>query len=93
MKSGDAGFVEMMMHVEKDFFDHGEHEETREIPTLLALLTRDEAIKLGEKFEKNKEFAPTHPHPSAPDKGGITQKLAGLATVPIDLARDVMMRE
>ncbi|KAJ3196032.1 hypothetical protein HDU67_004160, partial [Dinochytrium kinnereticum] len=75
IKAGDTAFIDMMTKLEKDFCDHGLHEETRELPTLLSLLTREDAVKLGEKFEKNKGSAPTHPHPSAPDKGGITQKL------------------
>ncbi|KAJ3116214.1 hypothetical protein HDU96_010158 [Phlyctochytrium bullatum] len=91
--SQSAGFLDMMDKLEKDFNEHGEHEETRELPTLLSILTREDAIKVGEKFDANKSIAPTHPHPSAPDSGGITQKLAGMATVPIDKLRDAMARD
>ncbi|KAI8850702.1 hypothetical protein BC829DRAFT_488597 [Chytridium lagenaria] len=90
IEGGDPALIEMMKKLEKDFFEHGDHEETREIPTLLTVLSREEAVKLGERFEKHKGSAPTHSHPSAPDKGGLTQKLAGMVTVPLDKARDAM---
>ncbi|KAI8850704.1 hypothetical protein BC829DRAFT_388682 [Chytridium lagenaria] len=83
MKSGDFAFSDLMKKLERVFFDS----------TLVTMLTHEEAVKLGDRFEKSKVTAPTHPHPSAPDKGGITQKLAGIATVPIDKARDAMSRD
>ncbi|KAI9183077.1 hypothetical protein H9P43_004042 [Blastocladiella emersonii ATCC 22665] len=66
---------------------HALEEEERDLPRLRALIGDDGMIRLGHKFVGAKRIAPTHPHPSAPDKP-LAETIVGGMTAPVDKLRD-----
>lgn len=67
---------------------HAKDEESRLIPDLRKSMNDEEAVKLGSDFQATKATAPTHPHPSAPNKAGIMESMAGFMAKPVDALKD-----
>jgi len=80
-----VGLVDELMTV---LGTHIMDEEQRDIPNLIAQLTITEQEHLGKTFERTKKFAPTRPHPSAPDKPPF-ETAVGLLSAPIDKLMDL----
>jgi hypothetical protein len=89
MRHDDVDLDARMTKVMQQFEEHKFHEETNELPMLMSSLGQDECIRVGDEFDRYRNKAPTRPHPGAPDKGGFTQAAAGMASKPIDKARDM----
>jgi hemerythrin superfamily protein len=70
---------------------HAKEEERDMFPKIRKKLTPADLRDLGEQLAEAKEFAPTRPHPRAPDEppGNV---LAGTAAAVVDKGRD-MVRE
>src|SRR3954453_17357418 len=61
---------------------HAGQEEADLFPALASMMSAEERLVLGEKLEKAKSMAPTHPHPSAPDRPPMNKVLGpGVALV------------
>ncbi|KAJ3116218.1 hypothetical protein HDU96_010162 [Phlyctochytrium bullatum] len=71
----DAEVMENARHLRQQFDAHRRDEEEREIPLLMKGVRWEEAVEIGKSLDRNKITAPTHPHPSAPDRGGLVQKI------------------
>ncbi|KAG9120539.1 hypothetical protein FRC07_003928 [Ceratobasidium sp. 392] len=68
------------------FIQHAENEENVQYKQLSTELTEAEKADLARDFLKAREMAPSRPHPSAPQGGGIGQKLMGTMAKPVDAA-------
>jgi len=70
----------------KLLFQHAEEEETVHYKQLSAKLTDAEKSSLAVDFLKARDMAPSRPHPSSPQTGGVAQKLMGTMAKPGDAA-------
>ncbi|TPX45801.1 hypothetical protein SeLEV6574_g03644 [Synchytrium endobioticum] len=84
MRMDDETLDPLLKKLHTEFLDHIKLEEEVELPQLKSSLTDSQAEELTETYLKYKTTAPTHPHPSAPDKGGMLEKAAGVASLPMD---------
>ncbi|KAJ3365952.1 hypothetical protein GGF32_007452 [Allomyces javanicus] len=85
---GSAEYDLLLDQVMTELNTHALEEENQVLPTLRAQIGEDNMIQLGKKFLGAKRMAPTHPHPSAPDKP-VTEAIAGAMTTPLDKLRDM----
>jgi len=69
--------------------NHVQEEEGEVLPFIAKNYTEEELERVGAAFEHHKYLAPTRPHPNAPMQGPLAAA-AGLATKPLDMARDVL---
>jgi len=81
----DPGLLSKIM---SELRKHIEYEEGQEIPMLMSKLSTSEDQSLVTQWDKTRTTVPTRPHPSAPDKGGLTKAAAGMASKPLDLLMD-----
>ena len=81
----DAKFTVLMESVRH----HVEEEQDELFPKVRRLLGQDLLEELGERREKAKAFAPTRPHPRAPDQppGNL---VAGTMSAVMDRAKDMV---
>ncbi len=68
---------------------HAEAEERSIFPVLRAHDSSDALFELGERYEKAKRLAPTHPHPHAPDAPPANKVLGPIAAL-YDRVRDAL---
>ncbi|KAJ1019391.1 hypothetical protein NDA16_004508 [Ustilago loliicola] len=73
----------------KLFLHHAEEEESDQLPRLVKELSEKDRTKAVEDFLQARKMAPTRPHPSAPQSGGISQKAMGAVGKAADVAMDV----
>ncbi|CAE6517754.1 unnamed protein product [Rhizoctonia solani] len=71
-------------------FTHADEEEKVHYKKLSSTLSDTEKANLAVEFLKARSMAPTRPHPSAPQHGGLGQKLTGGMAKPIDAAANAM---
>ncbi|CAE6441641.1 unnamed protein product [Rhizoctonia solani] len=71
-------------------FTHAEEEEKVHYKKLSSSLSDTERANLAIDFLKARGMAPTRPHPSAPQHGGLGQKLMGGMAKPVDAAANAM---
>ncbi|CAE6454673.1 unnamed protein product [Rhizoctonia solani] len=71
-------------------FTHADEEEKVHYKKLSSTLSDTERANLAVEFLKARSMAPTRPHPSAPQHGGLGQKLMGGMAKPIDAAVNAM---
>jgi hemerythrin superfamily protein len=69
--------------------EHAGKEEADLFPALASMMSPEERLELGQKIEKAKSMAPTHPHPSAPDRPPMN-KLLGPGVALVDRVRDAI---
>jgi hemerythrin superfamily protein len=60
-------FLASFMNLRVDVLRHAEAEEQTVFPALASTVSPDEQVRLGQRYERAKNAAPTHPHPHAPD--------------------------
>lgn len=72
-----------------DVRTHIEQEEAAILPALVARMTHEELVDLGDLLETARTKAPTRPHPHVAGSG-TGAKLTRLAAKPIDKARDAL---
>ncbi|KAH7318903.1 hypothetical protein B0J17DRAFT_686152 [Rhizoctonia solani] len=71
-------------------FTHAEEEEKVHYKKLSSSLSDTERANLAIDFLKARSMAPTRPHPSAPQHGGLGQKMMGGMAKPVDAAVNAM---
>jgi len=89
MNVTDAEYSSKFQKLMSELEEHMKGEEQDDLPKFEAAISRDDSIAMAKQFSRTKQFAPTHSHPSAPDKGGLFETAAGLASAPIDKLKDM----
>lgn len=89
LEGDDPEFQRLLDELIADIRHHIDEEEKDLLPRLRAACTREELRDLGAKVVKAKEWAPTRPHPSAPDTPPANRILAPGAGL-IDRMRDAL---
>ncbi|TPX50866.1 hypothetical protein SeMB42_g02091 [Synchytrium endobioticum] len=89
MPLNDPNFVPLLHKIDKLLDHHIKEEEDQDFPTLRRHMSDEEAIQLGRDFSKAKSYVGTHPHPLAPDHGGLLEMVVNMAVIPIDKLADV----
>jgi hemerythrin superfamily protein len=85
----DPAFDGLLAQLITDIRGHVADEETDLFPRLRAACTQEQLEELGEKIQRVKKIAPTHPHPSAPDTPPMN-KLGGPVLGLVDRVRDAL---
>jgi len=85
----DPRFDELLGTLMAEIRHHIEEEESDLLPKLEAACSEEQLRDLGEKVVRAKAMAPTHPHPSAPDKPPANKLLAPGAAL-VDRMRDAL---
>jgi hemerythrin superfamily protein len=85
----DPRFDELLGTLMAEIRHHIEEEESDLLPKLEAACSEEQLRDLGEKVVRAKAMAPTHPHPSAPDKPPANKLLAP-GTALVDRMRDAL---
>ncbi|QRV78057.1 hemerythrin-like protein [Ceratobasidium sp. AG-Ba] len=83
---GIDGYAAAVEKACKLFLQHAEDEENVQYKQLSAKLTSEDKASLAKDFLKARAMAPSRPHPSAPQDGGVGQKLMGTMAKPVDAA-------
>jgi len=81
---GVDGYANAVDKACKLLFQHAEEEENDHYKKLSAKLTDAEKSNLAVDFLKARNMAPSRPHPSSPQTGGMAQKLMGGMAKPHD---------
>ncbi len=89
MDPADPAFAGLVAQLIADIRGHVADEEAYLFPRLQAALRQEELDELGEKIQRAKQIAPTHPHPSAPDTPPMN-KLGGPVLGLVDRVRDAL---
>ncbi|GBC02478.1 hypothetical protein RclHR1_04640021 [Rhizophagus clarus] len=89
MKVTDDGYRELFEKMMKELKHHIDEEESDHLPKFKETVPKNELESLGASFAKTRTTAPTHPHPSAPDKPPA-ETMAGIASLPLDKTLDSM---
>ncbi|KAM5543196.1 hypothetical protein V8D89_003070 [Ganoderma adspersum] len=66
------------------FLSHAKEEEEDQLPLVRARLSPQDNDKVARAFLKARTVVPTRPHPSAPQTGGVAQKVAGMPAAAQD---------
>jgi hemerythrin superfamily protein len=85
----DPRFDELLGTLMSEIRHHIEEEESDLLPQLQAACSEEQLRDLGAKVVRAKAMAPTHPHPSAPDKPPANKLLAPGAAL-VDRMRDAL---
>ncbi|PVG04855.1 hypothetical protein CPB86DRAFT_778170 [Serendipita vermifera] len=70
------------------FHKHAQEEEGGILQKLQTKLSKEMNHKLATDFLHARQMVPHRPHPSAPNTGGLGQKLLGALAKPMDLAKE-----
>ena len=82
-------FARTLAQFEKAVSDHALHEENEEFPAILAQISSQDQLKMGERLLQAEKAAPTHPHPGA--AGSTTaQYTVGPFAALLDKAKDTL---
>jgi hemerythrin superfamily protein len=82
-------FDTLLAQLITDVRGHIAEEETDLFPRLRAACTEEELVELGEKIQRVKKIAPTHPHPNAPDTPPMNRLGAPVLGL-VDRVRDAL---
>ncbi len=85
----DPRFDDVLTQLITDIRGHVAEEETDLFPRLEAACSGPELAELGAKVQQAKKFAPTRPHPSAPDTPPLN-KVMGPPVGLVDRVRDAL---
>jgi hemerythrin superfamily protein len=85
----DDQFYARFTKLRRAVLEHAEKEETLIFEPLRQALDEKRREQLGQRYEKAKAAAPTHPHPAAPDTPPGNLALGPVAAL-VDRARDAM---
>lgn len=88
---GSAEFTETFRKLRDAVLAHAQAEETTAFPLLEQTTTAQHRQALGDRYEKTKDSAPSHPHPHAPDTLPGNRVLGPIAAL-FDRARDAVQR-
>lgn len=84
-----AEFPAMFAKLRTEVLAHAEAEEKSVFPELGSSVNADELRSLGQRYDKAKKTAPTHPHPHAPDTPPGNVVLGPVAAL-VDRMRDAV---
>src|SRR4029079_12459890 len=84
-----ARYEQLIEQVIDDVSQHAREEENVIFPQLREKCDQDELKHLGDKVRRVKSVAPTHPHPSAPDRPPANMILGPMAGL-VDRVRDAL---
>lgn len=87
MSATNLDFLATVRKLAGQIREHAGKEESDLLPALGGVLTQEERLQLGAQIERAKAMAPTHPHPSAPDRPPAN-KLLGPGVALVDRIRD-----
>ncbi|KAJ1305564.1 hypothetical protein OPQ81_000564 [Rhizoctonia solani] len=65
-------------------FEHAQEEENDHYQKLNSILNPLQKSQLATEYLKARSMSPSRPHPSAPDSGGMGQKVVGKIVQPVD---------
>ncbi|KAJ3715507.1 hypothetical protein C8R42DRAFT_590182 [Lentinula raphanica] len=83
----DAIMTRVMAHLHR----HNDSEEIQDLPQLEPKLGEEGSQQAAMSFTRTKKFAPTRPHPSAPNKPP-TETLVAFLALPIDKLKDMLSK-
>jgi hemerythrin superfamily protein len=82
-------FLASFIKLRADVLRHAEAEEQTVFPALASAVAPDEQVRLGKRYERAKQAAPTHPHPHAPDTPPANIVIGPIAAF-VDRVRDAV---
>jgi len=88
LKPGAAEHAAVLKDVMDHLRKHNNDEETIDLPRLESVIGAEGSKQAANSFKRTKQFAPTRPHPSAPDKPPF-ETLAGFLAAPMDKLKDL----
>jgi len=88
MDINEVSFREKLDLIMQDLTTHAKNEEEEYLPNLVSKLNSADINSLTEKYDNAKKSAPTHPHPSAPNKGDWKQTITSAPAAIFDKATD-----
>ncbi|THU93346.1 hypothetical protein K435DRAFT_829503 [Dendrothele bispora CBS 962.96] len=91
MTAGTTEFNTTLKSVMDHLHEHNDSEEREDLPRLEPQLGEEGSKVAAQSFTRTKKFAPTHAHPSAPNKPPY-ETLAGFMALPIDKLKDLFMK-
>lgn len=91
MNVSSPEFSTQLRELQDAVLEHAAAEEEKIFPLLQSLEPANVRSELGERYEKAKATAPTHPHPHAPDTPPANKVLGPMAAL-FDKARDAARR-
>jgi len=80
-------FARTLAQFEQAVSDHALHEENQEFPAILARVSAEDQLKMGERLLKAQRSAPTHPHPGAAGSTAAQHTVGPFAAL-LDKAKD-----
>ncbi len=89
--AGDKDFAANLARLRSAVLAHAAAEEKTVFAPLASTLSAERLEQLGERYDKAKAMAPTHPHPSAPDTPPGNMVLGPVAALA-DRFRDAMRK-
>jgi len=80
-------FARTLAEFEQAVSNHALHEENEEFPAILAQVSPQDQLKMGERLLKAEKAAPTHPHPGAAGSTAAQYTVGPFAAL-LDKAKD-----
>jgi hemerythrin superfamily protein len=87
MTPQNVDFMSRLRTLATQIREHAGKEEADLLPALGGMMSQDERLEVGERIQRAKAMAPTHPHPLAPDRPPLN-KVLGPGVALIDRVRD-----
>jgi hemerythrin superfamily protein len=91
LDADDDKFRTMLEQLQMDVLAHAEQEEQTVFSRLPGVLDQSRLDELGQRYEKAKASAPTHPHPHAPDTPPGNLMMGPVAAM-VDRLRDAIRK-
>ena len=82
-------YAKRVVEASQLFIHHALEEEKDHIPRLCEALSENDHSKAVDDFLQARKKAPTRPHPSAPQSGGMAQEAVGAMGKAADVAMDM----
>ncbi|KAI1796903.1 hypothetical protein LXA43DRAFT_878772 [Ganoderma leucocontextum] len=93
-RMGRADYDQVLEKAVHTFLSHVKEEEDDQLPLIRERLSPQDNDKVARAFLKARTMVPTRPHPSAPQTGGMAQKVAAMPAAAHDkIAETVGGRE
>ena len=89
----DPKYDERVTMLIREVRHHVEEEEREILPALRAQLDDETVMEMGRLMLRAKETAPTHPHPNAPNEGGVLKTMGDRAIGLVDRVGDEVAEE
>jgi hemerythrin superfamily protein len=91
VQPGSAEHGSRLKEIMEHLHTHNDSEENEDLPRLEPALGEEGSKSAAKSFTLTKKFAPTRPHPSAPNKPPF-ETVVGLMTAPIDKLKDMFAK-